>query len=61
MTNEPCTTSLLPEYLLLQLSVAAIAAYFFAAAPTRPRGWSRKDLIEVRNSPVAGNYYYIVF
>jgi hypothetical protein len=38
----------------LQLAITAVAAYAAAAWPTRPRGWSRTDLIEVRDSSVQG-------
>ncbi|KAG7667764.1 hypothetical protein NADE_002598 [Nannochloris sp. 'desiccata'] len=38
----------------LQLTITAVAAYLAAAWPLRPRGWSRTDLIEVRDSQVQG-------
>jgi hypothetical protein len=38
----------------LQLAIASVAAYLAAAWPLRPRGWSRTDLIEVRDSQVQG-------
>ena len=38
----------------LQLAITSIAAYLAAAWPFRPRGWSRTDLIEVRDSQVQG-------
>jgi hypothetical protein len=38
----------------LQFAITAVAAYLAAAWPSRPRGWSRTDLIEVRDSSVQG-------
>ncbi|KAG2432829.1 hypothetical protein HXX76_008563 [Chlamydomonas incerta] len=37
-----------------ELVAAAVAAAALAAYQSRPRGWSRKDLLEVRASAVAG-------
>ncbi|KAG2489489.1 hypothetical protein HYH03_011942 [Edaphochlamys debaryana] len=37
-----------------ELLAAAVAAALLAAYQTRPRGWSRQDLLEVRASAIAG-------
>ncbi|GAB4816821.1 hypothetical protein N2152v2_003867 [Parachlorella kessleri] len=39
---------------VLQSTLASLLAYLAAAWPDRPRGWSRKDLLEVRESPIQG-------
>jgi len=38
----------------LQLAITSVAAYLAAAWPLRPRGWSRTDILEIRDSQVQG-------
>lgn len=44
----------LPVVQYLEVALAAIAGYAAGVWPNRPRGWCRKDLVEVGNSTVQG-------
>jgi hypothetical protein len=44
----------------LELAASGVAAYAAAVWPDRPRGWVRKDLIEVRESAIAGLGVYAI-
>lgn len=52
--------SIEPHKIFLELTISALASYISALWPIRPRGWTRKDLLEVRPSPVAGDGVFAV-
>jgi len=43
-----------PEVLLAELAVTSLIAAAYYLHQQRPRGWARRDLVEVRKSPIAG-------
>lgn len=49
-----------PRTIILQSFISSVGAYVAAVWPTRPRGWARKDLLQVEQSPVAGKGVFAV-